>query len=177
MSKLHRFNYVVEGLFMLLYAILLIIQPTQAYAAILGILGLSMIVYGINQFIYYLRLARYMVGGILILCKALIILNFGLEALYLTNVHKMYIMIYFAAGLAFTGIVDILRALETKKVDGKGWKLKFIQGVITIVVSIIGLIFGASTNAVVYFFSFGLISSALTKISEAFRKTDIIYIQ
>lgn len=174
MTKMRRINYIIQGLLILLVVGVLLIDPEDGYVLILAFLSISFLVYGINQLLFYFTLAKYMVGGKYIICKAIAVLDLGLEAAALTEVPKMYVMIYLVAGLVFGGFIDVLRAMDTRKREGRRWKVKLLQGIITIVIALAGLFFVNSTHIVVYFFCFGAVSLAFTRIVEAFRDTTIV---
>jgi len=175
MGKTKRVLYILQGILMLLSVGIMITEPEFGYTLIIEILIISFMIYAINQLIYYFTLAKYMVGGKLVLCKALLVLNLAINTWGISDVPKRYIMLYLVGGLALAGTIDVLRALETRKNHGINWRLKLVQGVGTIVISLAGL-FAGSTSVIVYFFCAGVVSSAITKFTEAFRKTSIIYI-
>ena len=177
MSRSKRIKYIIQGLLMLLCVAILQIDYNIGVDIIIIIWAVYMAIYAVNQLLYYITLARYMVGGMRVLFKALLVLNIVIEIWLLSDIPKVYIMIYLAAGLAFGGLVDVLRAMETRKLQGVGWKIKLTQGCITIMMAVISLFYVNSARMIVYFFSFGLISSAITKITEAFRKTAVVYIR
>jgi len=171
-----RIKNFIFGIVMLLCAVTLLYDHTLGYKIIIAILSLSFLIYGIRRLYYYLTMARYMVGGMAVLIKAVIILNLAFFVLKMSDIPKIYIMVYLVAGLMFTGVVDILRALEAKKHGSTKWKLKFSQGILTMLISVTALFFIESSSIIIYIFCIGLISSAITRLTEAFRKTAIIYI-
>lgn len=176
MGKVKRFIYFFEGILMLLSVAILITDTEDGYLFIVAFLSVYLFAYAVNQLIYYFSLARYMVGGKVILCKALILLDLSIEVLFLSAVPKYYVMFYLVLIMVFAGFVDVLRALETKNNNGRNWKIKLVQGIITIGVALFSVPFVSTTNIVIYLFCISFVSSAITKISESFRKNSLVYI-
>ena len=108
---------------------------------------------------------------------AVVVLDLGMFTMMLTNIPKMYIALYLVVVYAFSGAIDILRALEAKKYQAPSWRLSLISGIISVVIAILCIVFIGSTNMIVYLYSAGLIYSAIVRIVTAFRKTAIVYIQ
>ena len=142
-----------------------------------SILSLSLFVYGIKTLIYYITMTRHMVGGRIMLYLAVVVLDLGMFTMMLTNIPKMYIALYLVVVYAFSGAIDILRALEAKKYQAPSWRFSLISGIINVVIAILCIVFIGSTNMIVYLYSAGLIYSAIARIITAFRKTAIVYIQ
>lgn len=177
MGKFKRFTSFIKGLLLLVAIAVMLSNPEKGYTYIVSSVSLSLIVYSINQFIYYFSLARYMVAGKIILCKAFIVINLAIEVGYLNFIPQYYVMIYLVIGLIFTGIVEVLRAMETKNNHGVHWKFKLYQGIVTILISMAGLCFlTTSTRMIIYLYCIGLLSVAITKISEGIRPNSIVYV-
>ena len=82
MSKFQRFQNIVIGLSMLISAAILILLPEGGCLYIMLFLAASLILRGISELIYYFTMARYMVGGKLILFIGAVFFDFG----FFTNV-------------------------------------------------------------------------------------------
>ncbi len=86
---------------------------------------------------------------------------------------------YLLAVFAFSGGIDILRALEAKRYGAPSWKLKLISGCVTIAaaaaIGIAGFCFG-SPELAVYGYCVSLLYLAVVRLIAAFRKTAVIYI-
>ncbi len=121
-----------------------------------------------------------MVGGKTFLYQSIIVLDFALFTFSLIRISTVWIMIYLMGIFAFSGAIDILRALEAKKNGAPSWKLKFISGCIsvaaTIALFIIGIIFREQT-ILVYGYCINLGYAAVMRFVNAFRRTAIVYIQ
>ena len=177
MSSGQRIKNVLIGVLIILGAVILIAFPEEGIIITASILSLSLFVYGIKTLIYYITMTRHMVGGRIMLYLAVVVLDLGMFTMMLTNIPKMYIALYLVVVYAFSGAIDILRALEAKKYQAPSWRLSLISGIISVVIAILCIVFIGSTNMIVYLYSAGLIYSAIVRIITAFRKTAIVYIQ
>ena len=177
MSGGQRIKNVLIGILIILGAVILIAFPEDGLIIASSILSLSLFFYGIKTLIYYITIARHMVGGRIMLYLAVVVLDLGMFTMMLTNIPKMYIALYLVVVYAFSGAIDILRALEAKKYQAPSWRLSLTSGIISVVIAILCIVFIGSTNMIVYLYSAGLIYSAIVRIITAFRKTAIVYIQ
>ena len=177
MSGGQRIKNVLIGILIILGAVILIAFPEEGIIITASILSLSLFVYGIKTLIYYITMTRHMVGGRIMLYLAVVVLDLGMFTMMLTNIPKMYIALYLVVVYAFSGAIDILRALEAKKYQAPSWRFSLISGIINVVIAILCIVFIGSTNMIVYLYSAGLIYSAIVRIITAFRKTAIVYIQ
>lgn len=180
MSQFQRVRSFIVGMLFLILSLLLLLLPKDSYGIITLIISFMLLFYGLHQLIYYLRMARHMVGGKIILYEAIIILDLGLFTYSLYDDNSLTILIYLLVIYAFSGFVDILRALEEKKNGSRRWKRKLATGVAMVIFAmalvIIGLIMH-NTVILKYGFCISIAYSAIRRIVTAFRKTAIIYIQ
>ena len=177
MSKLQRINSFVIGVLMILFCVLLVLDPKNNYIFIVAALAIVMMVGAIKMLWYYFTTAKLMVGGRKILYQGIIYLDLALFTWSLNNVPMIYVILYLVAMNAFAGIVDVGLAINAKKANAPSWKLKFSAGVVELGMAILCLIFIRSTNIVVWVFAIGVAYSGLVKIIDAFRKTEVVYIQ
>lgn len=177
MTKLQRIGNILSGLLMILGAWLILALPEYGYLIIVLILGIMFTILGIRYLVYFFTMARFMVGGQLILIYGLLATDFGLFSGTLAAVPKMYIMIYLVATFAVAGAVSLLRGFEAKRYNAPAWKGKMVYGIINIAAAILSLIFIRSAVALSIIYGIGLIYSGITRIVLAFRKTAIVYIQ
>ena len=177
MSGGQRIKNILIGIAIILGALILIAFPEEGMIITASILSLSLFIYGIKTLIYYVTMARHMVGGRIMLYLAVVVLDLGMFTMMLTNIPKIYIVLYLVVVYAFAGVVSILRALEAKRYQAPMWKLSLISGIINVVIAILCIIFMRSTNMIVYLYCAGLIYSAIVRIVTAFRETAIVYIQ
>lgn len=179
MTKSNRLKNIFSGLLSIGFAILMIALPADGYKLILFIVGLAMILSGIRKLVFYLSMARHMVGGKSQLFIGLIELDLGAFTYSLNDIPLIYIVLYLLAYHAFVGGIAILRSLEAKRFGSGHWKLLFSTGVINILVALFAVIGGialGSPAVTSYIYGAGLIWSGITTIAGAFRKTAIVYI-
>ena len=178
MTGFQRVKKALLGIFMLLMAIGFIYEPSdEMYMAVVAILALGLAVEGVKDIIFYFRMARHMIGGKMILVQGVIILDFGLFTASLADVPKIYILLYLIGIHAFSGVVEVLRAMEAKRTVEGPWKLKFSHGLVNFALAIACLIFIRNSNTALLIYSIGLMYSAVINIFSAFRKTTFILIE
>ncbi len=177
MNIFQRIRNVCIGILTLLCAIILITEPTDAYTFVIGVLALGLTFTGIKYLAYYFSMARHMVGGKMILFRGVIMLDFALLTGSLADVPKIYILLYLVAIHAFSGVVEVLRAMEAKRTVGGPWKMKFSQGVVDFLIALSCFVFIRNTNTTVIIFGIGLMYSSIMRIIGAFRRTTFILIE
>ena len=84
MTKTRRILSFGQGIFLLAFALMLVVFPEGALPVIAGLFGIGMTLRGLGTLLYYFRMARFMVGGKRVLYTGLIFLDFGIftAALY-----------------------------------------------------------------------------------------------
>lgn len=161
---------------MLLVAVILAVSPEEALEAVIGLIGLSLLVSGLRLIIYFITMAKNMVGGRLILYKAIILTDLGIFTGLMASVPPVYALFYLYAGIAFSGVMDIMKAFEEKKYSLSGWRLRLYFGVLKILIIVPGLLLSESFHAMVYIYCAGIVHSAAERISTAFRNDEVVYI-
>lgn len=177
MTRFQRGKLLVGGTIMLAVAGVMLFLPNVTCNLIMLFLGLGFLVSAVSMLWYYFTMARYMVGGKMTLYKGIIFADFALLTLSLTDVPRLYILLYLAVIHGFSGIIEILRAREARLNGTKRFKLKLIHGIVNVVIALSCIIFVKNTNTAVFIYGIGLVYSALCKITTAFRRTTFIYIQ
>ena len=179
MRYIQRVKYIFEGLCMLAASAVMLYNPDNGYLLVAAILSISFLIRGISQLIYYFSMARHMVGGKMILYRAVIFIDLGIFILSTIDIPKIYIILYLLVAHAFAGMVDVLRAFEARRL-GAAWKNTLLFGVANILVAIlpvIGGVFFDSARIIVYIYSAGLVYAAAVRIITAFRRTSVLFIQ
>ncbi|MBQ8946317.1 MAG: DUF308 domain-containing protein [Lachnospiraceae bacterium] len=178
MNGFQRIKAILIGLLMLAVAILFILFPSdEMYMAIVWLLSVGLAIAGIRDIIFYFRMARHMIGGKMILIQGVIILDFALITGSLADVPKIYILLYLIGIHAFSGVVEVLRAMEAKRTVDGPWKLKFGHGLVNLGLAMACLIFIRHSNTAIMIYSIGLIYSAIVRIFGAFQRTSFILIE
>ena len=177
MTLFNRFKIVTYGILEFILGIIMLTYPDYGYRIVLLVIGLYLMFSGYKNLFYFFSMARYMVDGRLILVKAVILLDFGFLAGSLTDVPRIYILIYLMVLHTFEGTVELLRSYEDKRVGSHSWKLKMFHGILDLFIVILCIVFIANNNTVVIIFSTGLIYSSIIRIITGFRKSSFLYVQ
>ena len=148
----------------------------DSYLTVMLLLTLGLAIQGLKDIIFYFTMARHMAGGKLILVQGVIILDFALLTGSLSDVPKIYILLYLIAIHAFSGMIEILRAMEARRSVSGPWKLKFSHGIINMILALSCFIFIRQTNTALIIYSIGLLYSGLMRIGSVFRKTTYVMI-
>ena len=177
MSKFQRVKSILLAVLMILIALILFLVPNYGFYIVVLILCIGLFAMGIKEIIYYFSMAIHMVGGKRSLYKGVIILEVALFAFSVYDVPGFVVILYLIGIHAFSGVVDLLRANESRKNGSKNYKMKLIHGIIDIVIALICAVFIKNANVAAYIYGGGLVYSAIMRIVMACRKTAIVYIQ
>ena len=180
MSRIGRILNVIAALFMIAVAVLMFyLDAIHGLRLVLLVIQAGMTLRGLRAIVYYLSMARHMVGGKNVLFRGMIFLDLGIFAGMIFSHPAAYILIYISLLHIFTGTVSVLRANESRKI-GSSWRLKMAFGItnilLALIVMICGIAFGRLRIAV-WAYSIGLIYSSVLSIISSFRHTEIVYIQ
>ena len=94
MSNFQRVQNVVIGLCMILCAVILLAGEDDGCFLVMLILAFSLIIRGIAELIYYVTMARHMVGGKLILFIGVVLVDFGIFTISLADESKVVVVLY-----------------------------------------------------------------------------------
>lgn len=177
MTNIQKVFTVIKSLISIAAGIFMIIDPKDGYLFMVGILAIWLTLYGLKILTYFFAMARYMVGGKMLLLRGLILFDFGIFTTTLSDVPRIYVLLYLAAIHAFSGVVEVLSSNEARRYGAKSWKLKFFHGILNIVIATCCFAYSKKANTVVIIYSTGLIYSAIISAISAFRKTTMVYIQ
>lgn len=161
---------------MILSGIFIMLFPRESYKYVLIVLGAGLFILGLNTLLYFFTMAVFMVGGKKILYRGLIFVDFGILSLTLTDVPRIYVLMYLAVIHGFSGLVDILRVKETISNGSSSWKLKLIHGVLDVLLALSCLFFAKKINTAVFIFGFGIIYSGVARIISSLRKNTLEYV-
>lgn len=180
MSRFGRIINTISALFAIAIAVLMLyLDAIHGLKLVLLVIQMGMTLRGLRAIVYYLSMARHMVGGKNVLFRGMIFLDLGVLAGTLFEHPAVYTLIYISLLHVFTGAVSALRANESRKI-GSSWKLKMAYGITNILLAVIVVIYGIAFGRLgiaVWVYSIGLIYSSILRIISAFRRTEIVYIQ
>ncbi|MCR5054127.1 MAG: DUF308 domain-containing protein [Lachnospiraceae bacterium] len=177
MSKTQRISSFFTGLLMMAAAVFMTVYPEEGYILIIVILSLGLMIRGIRSIIYYITMGIHMVGGRRSLYSGILILDLGLFTANLSDVPRIYVLLYLLGIHLFSGLVDMLNAMDERKLGAGHWRLKLSSGIVNIFIGLSCLIFIRYANSVVYIYCLGLFYNGIMKMVDAFRKTSMVYIQ
>ena len=163
---------------MIVIALIFIVAPSdEAYVFVIAVLTLGLAIKGIKDIFFYFTMARHMVGGKMILFQGVIVLDFALLTGSLSDVPKIYILLYLVVIHAFSGVVEILRAMEARRTVSGPWKMKFTHGMVDFLLAFSCFIFIRQTHTALIIYSIGLLYSAVMRIANSLRRTTFILIR
>jgi uncharacterized membrane protein HdeD (DUF308 family) len=177
MTKLQKIRDILVALVGIGLGIAMIKFPNDAYMLVIGLIGLGLLASGVGTLFYYFTMAMFMVGGKVTLYKGVILTDFAILTLSLTDVPRGYVLTYLIALHVFSGLVEILRALEARRYGGRSWRLKLGHGLVNIGVCAICMIYLRNANTVVIIYGLGLVYSGIMKFISSLRTSTIIFIR
>ena len=123
MNKRQKALDVIAGLLQITVAVIVVAMPDIGFRIAFDFLVVYSIFIGIKELAFYFTMARHMVGGKTILYRGLIMLNFGIFFLSMSdNVPQSFIVVYLMGVHEFGGVMRIMRARESSSF-GSAWKL------------------------------------------------------
>ena len=176
MSMIQRIENFIRGILTIVCSVAMMIYPDEGYLFVALILTVSLLWMGLRYLSYYFSMARFMVGGRSILYIGIIILDLGIVTYTLSDSPKAFVLLYLLLIHAFSGLVDILRGLEARRLEAPSWRLNASQGLVNVVMAVICIVFVRSTRMLVYIYCLGLLYSGCLRIISSFRRTEIVYI-
>ena len=180
MTLAQRLGKVGAALLSVLAAWILLKLGEEGFLLVGFLLSVSLIAFGLRNVIFYCTMARHMVGGRSVLYIGVIVLDFGVFTMTISRHYGLFIILYLLATYAFSGAIDILRALEARRFEAPSWRLNLAEGTLNIAFAGAAVYFGllrGNMRELTIIYAAGLIYSAVLKLISALRKTAIVYIQ
>lgn len=178
MTLFQRIKKILYALLMIAAAIILVALPDKnALDIVLFFVSIGFAIKGIKDIVFYFVMARHMVGGKMILFQGVVVFDFAMFTGTLTGVPQFYVMIYLISIHAFSGVIEVLRARESRRTVDGSWLMKMSHGIINIILALMCIIYIRDTPTAVTIYSAGLIYSAIMRIISAFRRTSFILIE
>ena len=179
MNLSQRIRKTISALFSMLSAVLLFIAGENAYRLVSIVLSITLIVSGIRDILFYFTMARKMVDGKGILYKGVLVLDVGIFTLSVRDESFVFIVLYLLGIYAFSGVVNVLRALQERRFHAPSWRLNMAEGLLNIVFAAGAVVFGfiqKDMRHLTWIYASGLFYSSILRLISAFRKSAIIYI-
>ena len=178
MTSFQRIRKFLAGIAMLLAGLIMILEPVNGYYIVALFISTSMLLSGIKSLVYYFTMARHMVGGRSILYSALVLTDLGFFTMTAITIPRFYLICHLLISHAFSGLVDIMKAVEDKKLSAPSWRMSFVMGLGNLVTAVVAFmcLLNEGVEMVTYVYCAGLTYSALMHMVSACRKTAIVYI-
>lgn len=176
MSGIKRILNILTALLMIACAALMLYDMKDGYLIAINILEMALLVFGLQQIIYYFSMARRMVGGLTIFFKGIFLMDAGFFAICLDSMPRVFTMVYLLVVFGAAGAIGMLRALEMKNINAR-WKLKFASGVFEVLIALSCVLFINSDMLFSCAFAAGTLYLAAERIVTAFQKTAIVYVE
>ena len=176
MTNWQKFSNVLAAFLMILFGLLILFAGEEAYLFVILAFAFLLFIYSIRMLVYYFQMARYMVGGKEILYRGILFLDLSMFIITLSTIPSTYVMLYMVGMLAFSGAVDIMNAMDLRRLQGH-WILQFIRGTVCVVGAVLCIVMMNTPKMVVNIFCFMLFYNAVMRIINAVRPTEIIAIQ
>ncbi len=176
MTNLQRIANLCLSLLMIACGTTLLLQPQSGLVVVACVLGIALVLYGIEKLVYYITMARHMTGGLSVLFIAVIATDIGIFAAAVISSPQLAIALYLISYNLLAGVLSIARGVESK-LFGSPWVMHVVFGLIDIALAILCVSFIDSDEILIWVFCFGLFYSACVRLVSVFRPTEIIYIQ
>ena len=170
MSRLQRILNAIFGILLFCLVGGILYLGSYGYYVVLFFLILTLTAAGLRQVLYYILIARKMVGGWRILFQGVIALDVGFFAYSLNSVSVRYVMLYLAFLNLFHGLIIVLRAREARSVHVRSWIITMIAGVSIIICSAAGLFLHDSARLAAGLYCLSLVYSGLYRLYLAFYR-------
>ncbi|MGN0708100.1 MAG: hypothetical protein ACI4JC_08895 [Faecalibacterium sp.] len=177
MTKWQRIKTLFGSLVAFAFVPLLIADPDIGCILIVQVMGIAAALAGLRMMIYYLSMARHMVGGTILLYIGVILFDFGLFSVGIADIPRQYIMLYLMLVHLFSGLVDLLRSMEIRRRELGSWRFKLLIGLGNISLGVLCLLQINSSKMTVYIYCLGVLWSALGRIVSVFRPTSVVYVE
>lgn len=175
MSLVKKILTLITSLLMVLVAIGLVIEQEIGYYAMLLILIGVLAVKAVQSVWYYFSMARHMVGGLFYFYQAVLFVDLTLTAPLLLVAPRWIVALYLNGVIAFSGVIDILRATDQKKMQWPQWKLRMVLGISKILFAVIAMIVMRSPEMLTRIYSFVLVYTAIIRVMNVYRSKNIVY--
>ena len=176
MDRLSRVANVALSLLMIASSVLLMVVPQFGLILVTMGLGIGLVIFGVRKLVYFITMARHMVGGLSILFVGVIAIDMGVYAFMLVDAPTISVTLYLVGSNAFMGVIGVVHAIESKTI-GSPWKASLAHGIVNLLLAAACLVFIGSPQVIIVIFCIGLIYGAFTRLVSAFKPAAIIYIQ
>ena len=130
----YLFSTFFLGLAMTLIGIFILVNPTTSLTAVTLIIGILLILNGVNEIVGYIKQAKIWNISRWHLVEGLLALGFGIATFFYTDVAQQIFVIIFAVWILFSAISHIFIARKLNFIPGSGWLTAF--GILLLIIAI-----------------------------------------
>ncbi len=180
MTLTKRIGTALNALFCLLSVALMVLLGEDGIYLVSLLLSLSLILLGLRRILFYFTMARHMVDGRGVLYIGVIVLDFGIFTLSISQNTELFIALYLLGTHAFGGAMGLMRAMEARGFGAPSWRMKLAQAIVEFAIAAAAIYYGFFAGdmfALTLLYAAALLYSAGVKLVSAFRRTAIVYIQ
>jgi len=173
MGLMRRFINIIIGLLLVISSLLIFIEPELGLYIALFFFTAVIFIFSIRTIVYYIRLARHMVGGQIILFIGIFTFCVAAYAVNIQNAPVKTISVIMIVMFTFTGVIDLLRAREAKRGGAGSWKFSMASAIVEIILAVACQVFhAANTDVTGIIFGIALLYSGVSRIISALRKVN-----
>ena len=176
MTKLQRVRSVLDALFQFLFAGLVLFFDDFGYEIISIVIWSSLVLAAVRTLIYYFTMARHMVEGKSVLYQALILCDLAAFTGAVASIESLYIQIYLIVLFGVAGLIDLMRALDSRRMGADSWRFNAFHGFFNVLMALLCLLFLRNERIFEILYCVSLVNSAVLRLIAAFRKTAMVYV-
>jgi uncharacterized membrane protein HdeD (DUF308 family) len=176
MSAFLRIEHFLTGILMVLTSLMILLFPEDGHHILIVCVSITLVAVGLRSLVFYVTMARHMVGGRAILYFGIFLFDLGIFTCTLYDIPQAMIMLYLSAIHAFSGIMNILRSRESHRMHASNWQLSLVSGISSIAIACICAIFIGSVKTALLIYGFGLAYTGIVRIISAFQRTRTVFI-
>ena len=176
-TNLQRVASLALGLLMIACGVVLLLVPKEGLIVVAIVLAAALVLFGARLLVYYITMARHMVGGLAVLIISIIALDVGVfGAALVVESPLIATAMYLSTYNTIVGFLSIARGVESK-LFGSPWVWLIVHGLVSIALAGLCIAFINSNEIIIWVFCIGLFYNAGARLVSVFKPPDIIYIQ
>ena len=177
MTNLQRVASLALGLLMIACGVVLLLVPKEGLIVVAIVLAAALVLFGARLLVYYITMARHMVGGLAVLIISIIALDVGVfGAALVVESPLIATAMYLSTYNTIVGFLSIARGVEAKMFKSS-WIPYIVPGLVSLALASACTASANSGDAVLIVFCIGLFYNAGVHLVTAFKPNDIIFIQ
>ncbi len=173
MSKATKVFWIVMGVILILGGIAVFNNPFSAFLYTEALVGIILMTIGVLSIVVYIATHKMILGGGWILAEGIIALVIGLMLTfgrYNEQIFSFILAFFIGFWLLSSGIMQITRSVELKKLQAKGWAWSAFWGALCVISGALSFMQPLYTSVMTTALFTGaiLILSGISMISKSF---------